>query len=128
LNCSWHKDLLIEKIMIWLKNKIILNNWNHIMLRFSKVESIFFCYIIRLYCKIVEISNLNDNLHLKKLNLCVYVSFACEVHQQQGWWLLVVLRGYMFLCFRWGVVGWRSLCCIGHSSLKNWGSTLVQLW
>jgi hypothetical protein len=54
------------------------------MLKFSKVRSIFFCYIVKLYCKIVEISNLTNNLHLKTLNLCVYVSFTCEVHQQQG--------------------------------------------
>jgi hypothetical protein len=50
------------------------------MLRVSKVRLQFFL----LYFKIVGISNLNDNLHLKKLNLCVYVGFNCEIHQQQG--------------------------------------------
>jgi hypothetical protein len=50
-----------------IENQIILNIWNHIMLWFSKVKSQFFL----LYFKIVGISNSNDNLHLKKLNLCL---------------------------------------------------------
>jgi hypothetical protein len=35
-----------------------------------------------LFFKSDKISNLNDNLHLKELNLRVHVGFTCEVHQQ----------------------------------------------
>ncbi len=43
-----------------------------------------FFVVFKILLQIVGISNLNDNLHLKEVSLCVHASFTCETHQQQG--------------------------------------------
>jgi len=52
------------------------------MIRFGKVITQIFLLLFLFFFKSVKISNLNDNLHLKELNLRVRVGFTCEVHQQ----------------------------------------------
>jgi hypothetical protein len=114
LNLHW-----LKIIMIWLRNQIILNNWNWIKINLALARW------VKKLLLFLGLQNLNDNLHfalhfeLKILSFYFMERLLVElIHNKDGF--------YCSVCFC-GLGGVYVGCGWGRKLVLHWASFLKEL-